>query len=107
MLLGPVGVLSLAHRQADLAVARAAAERGVPFVYSNQASVPMERTAAAMGDAPRWFQMYWSTEDELVDSFLARAAAIRAGAVVVTLDTTMLGWRPRDLEPRVAAVRAG
>lgn len=98
VLLAPVGVLSLAHRDADLAVARAAAERGVPFVYSNQASVPMERTAAAMGDAPRWFQMYWSTEDDLVDSFLTRAAAIKAGAVVVTLDTTMLGWRPRDLD---------
>ena len=79
-------------------VAHAAAERGVPFIFSNQASVAMERTAAAMGDAPRWFQMYWSTEDELVDSFLARAAAVDAGAVVVTLDTTMLGWRPRDLD---------
>ena len=91
-------MLSLAHRDADLAVARAAAERGIPFVFSNQASVPMEDTAAAMGDNPRWFQLYWSTSDELVDSFLARAAAIKAGAVVVTLDTTMLGWRPRDLD---------
>lgn len=98
VLLAPVGVLSLVHRQADLAVARAAAEHGVPFVFSHQASVPMEDTAAAMGDAPRWFQMYWSTEDELVESFLARAAAVKAGAVVVTLDTTMLGWRPRDLD---------
>ncbi|WP_375480892.1 alpha-hydroxy-acid oxidizing protein [uncultured Jatrophihabitans sp.] len=98
LLLAPIGVLSLAHRDADLAVARAAAARGVPFVFSNQASVAMEETAAAMGDAPRWFQMYWSTEDDLVDSFLRRAAAVDAGALVVTLDTTMLGWRPRDLD---------
>lgn len=98
LLLAPIGVLSLAHRQADLAVARAAASRGVPFVFSNQASVPMEDTAAAMGAAPRWFQLYWSTSEQLVDSFLARAAAIRASALVVTLDTTMLGWRPRDLD---------
>ncbi len=98
LLLAPIGVLSLAHRGADLAVAKAAARRRIPFVFSNQASVAMEDTAAAMGDAPRWFQMYWSTEDELVDSFLRRAAAIDAQAVVVTLDTTMLGWRPRDLD---------
>ncbi|WP_375474693.1 alpha-hydroxy-acid oxidizing protein [uncultured Jatrophihabitans sp.] len=98
LLLAPIGVLSLAHPDADLAVARAAAAHGVPFVFSNQASVAMEDTAAAMGDAPRWFQLYWSTSDELVDSFLGRAAAIKAGAVVVTLDTTMLGWRPRDLD---------
>ena len=97
-LLGWIGVLALAHRDADLAVARAAAARGVPFVFSNQASVAMEETAAAMGDAARWFQMYWSTEDDLVDSFLRRAAAVNAGALVVTLDTTMLGWRPRDLD---------
>ena len=98
LLLAPIGVLSLAHRGADLAVARAAAQRRIPFVFSNQASVAMEDTAAAMGDAPRWFQMYWSTEDELVDSFLRRAKAIDAQALVVTLDTTMLGWRPRDLD---------
>lgn len=98
VLLAPIGVLSLAHPHADLAVARAAAARGVPFVFSNQASVSMEDTAGAMGGAPHWFQLYWSTSEELVDSFLARAAAGGAGAVVVTLDTTMLGWRPRDLD---------
>ena len=98
LLLAPIGVLSLAHRGADLAVAKAAAQRRIPFVFSNQASVAMEDTAAAMGDAPRWFQMYWSTEDDLVDSFLRRAKAVDAQALVVTLDTTMLGWRPRDLD---------
>ena len=57
----------------------------------------MEDTAAAMGDTARWFQLYWSTDEGLVDSFLHRAEAIGAGAVVVTLDTTILGWRPQDL----------
>ena len=98
LLLAPIGVLSLAHRQADLAVARAAAARGIPFVFSNQASVAMEQTAAVMGQQPRWFQLYWSTEDALVESLLARAETARAEAVVVTLDMTMLGWRPRDLD---------
>jgi L-lactate dehydrogenase (cytochrome) len=66
LLVGPVGALELVHREADLAVARAAAATGVPMVFSNQASVPMETCAAAMGDAPRWFQLYWSTSDALV-----------------------------------------
>jgi len=91
-------VLDMAHRDADLAVARAAAAEGVPMVFSSQASVPMEECAAAMGDAPRWFQLYWSTSAALVRSFLDRAEACGCDAVVLTLDTTLLGWRPRDLD---------
>ncbi len=98
LLLGPVGALELVHPEADRAVARAAAGLGVPMVFSNQASVPMEDCAAAMGDAPRWFQLYWSSSDELVESLVGRAEAAGCDAVVVTLDTTMLGWRPRDLD---------
>jgi len=98
LLLGPVGALELVHPEADLAVARAAASLGVPMVFSNQASVPMETTAAAMGDSPRWMQLYWSTSDELVESLVGRAEASGCEALVVTLDTTMLGWRPRDLD---------
>jgi lactate 2-monooxygenase len=97
-LLAPVGALELAHADADLAVARAAAAEGVPTIFSSQASVPMETCARAMGDGPRWFQLYWSTSNELVRSFVRRAEACGCEAVVVTLDTTMLGWRMRDLE---------
>jgi lactate 2-monooxygenase len=98
LLLAPIGVLELAHREADLAVARAAAAYGVPFIFSNQASVPMERCAAVMGEAPRWFQLYWSTSDALVESFVSRAERCGCSAIVLTLDTTLLGWRPRDLD---------
>src|SRR5690606_12411921 len=63
-----------------------------------QASVPMETTAQVMGDAPRWFQLYWSSSDDLVASLVRRAEASGAQAIVVTLDTHMLGWRPRDLD---------
>ncbi|MFL5866951.1 MAG: lactate 2-monooxygenase [Thermoleophilaceae bacterium] len=98
-LLAPIGVLELAHRDADLAVARAARATGVPMIFSNQASTPMEACAEALGDSPHWFQLYWSSSDELVESFVARAEACGCEAIVVTLDTTILGWRPRDLEP--------
>jgi lactate 2-monooxygenase len=94
----PIGVLEMAHRDADVAVARAAAAEGIPFVFSNQASRPMEEAAAAMGDAPRWFQLYWSTSDELVASLVSRAERCGCSAIVLTLDTTMLGWRVRDLD---------
>jgi lactate 2-monooxygenase len=97
-LLAPIGVLEMAHRDADLAVARAAAAEGVGFVFSNQASVSMEDCAAAMGDAPRWFQLYWSSDDEFVRSLVRRAENCGCEAIVVTLDTTLLGWRPRDLD---------
>jgi len=97
-LLAPIGVLELAHRDADLAVARAAASEGVPMIFSNQASRPMEECAAAMGDAPRWFQLYWSTSNELVASLVSRAESCGCSAIALTLDTTMLGWRIRDLD---------
>jgi L-lactate dehydrogenase (cytochrome) len=97
-LLAPIGVLEMAHRDADLAVARAAAAEGVPMIFSNQASVSMEECAAAMGEGPRWFQLYWSTSDELVTSFVRRAEASGCDGIVVTLDTTLFGWRPRDLD---------
>ncbi|MEJ0028980.1 MAG: lactate 2-monooxygenase [Bacteroidota bacterium] len=98
LFLSPVGVLELAHRDADLAVGRAAAATGVPFIFSNQASVPMENVAKAMGTSPRWFQMYWSKSRDLVASFAHRAEACGCTAIIITLDTTLLGWRTRDLD---------
>ena len=107
--LSPIGVLDLAHADGDIGVARAAASRGVPMILSNQASQPMEACARAMDrearratgdtpqDAPRWFQLYWPKSDELAASLVARAEASGCEALVVTLDTTLLGWRPRDL----------
>lgn len=98
LLLAPIGVLESAHPEADLAVARAAADEGMPFIFSSQASVPMEGCAAAMGESPRLFQLYWGTDDEVTRSFVRRAEACGAAAIVLTLDTTLLGWRPRDLD---------
>jgi lactate 2-monooxygenase len=97
-LLAPIGVSEMVHRDADLAVARAAASEGVPVVFSNQASKPMEECARELGETPRWFQLYWSKSDELVESLVARAEACGCEAIVVTLDTTLLGWRTHDLD---------
>jgi isopentenyl diphosphate isomerase/L-lactate dehydrogenase-like FMN-dependent dehydrogenase len=69
----------------------------VPKVLSTASSYSMEDVAEAMGDAPRWYQLYWPNDPELATSFLNRAERAGYGAVVVTLDTWLLGWRPRDL----------
>lgn len=98
LLLSPVGVLEMVHPQADVAVGKAAARWGVPYIFSNQASKPMEEVARAMDAQPRWFQLYWSKSNELVASLVARAEACGCTAIVVTLDTTLLGWRTRDLD---------
>lgn len=94
----PIGVLEMAHPDADLAVARATAALGIPMIFSNQASVSMEDCAAVMGDSPRFFQLYWSKSNDLVASLVQRAEKCGCTAIVLTLDTTMLGWRVRDLE---------
>jgi lactate 2-monooxygenase len=96
-LLAPVGVLSIAHPDGELAPARAAAGLRVPFILSSAASHSIEEIAEAMGDAPRWFQLYWVSDREIVASLVDRAAAAGYSAIVVTLDTLVLGWRPRDL----------
>ncbi|MDD9207385.1 alpha-hydroxy-acid oxidizing protein [Georgenia sp. 10Sc9-8] len=96
--LAPIGVLEMAHREADVAAVGAAADTGVPMMVSTQASRPMEEVAAAAPGHPLWFQLYWSSNEDLVTSFVGRAERAGYGAVVVTLDTQMLGWRPRDLD---------
>ena len=96
-LLAPVGVLSLAHKEGELAVARASAATEVPLILSSAASHSIEEVAEAMGDAARWFQLYWVNDREVAASLVARAEASGYGAVVVTVDTPMLGWRERDL----------
>jgi lactate 2-monooxygenase len=106
-LLAPVGVLSIAHTDGELAPARAAAALRVPFILSSAASHSIEEIAAAMGDAPRWFQLYWVSDREVVESLVHRAEASGFSAIVVTLDTLTLGWRPRDLRNAYLPFREG
>ncbi len=98
LILSPVGVLEMVHPEADMAVGRAAAKENIPYILSNQASVPMEQVAHAMGSGMRMFQLYWSKSNDLVASLVSRAEKCGCSAIVVTLDTTLLGWRTRDLE---------
>jgi lactate 2-monooxygenase len=94
-LLAPVGVLSIAHPGAEVEVARASASSGVPLVLSSAATNCIEEVAQT--GCRRWFQLYWVNDREICASFVRRAEAAGYGAIVVTLDTLSLGWRPRDL----------
>ncbi|PPK68986.1 alpha-hydroxy-acid oxidizing protein [Actinokineospora auranticolor] len=96
VLLAPVGVQSIVHPDGELATARAAAALDVPIVLSTASSYPLEDVAAVAG--PRWFQLYWPNEPEVCASLLHRAKAAGYTALVVTLDTWTLAWRPRDLD---------
>lgn len=94
LLLAPVGAAGLVTDDADLLIAQGAHASGVPYVFSCQGCSPMEETAQAMAGTPVWYQLYSSTDEALVDSMIGRAEAAGAQALVVTLDTTMLGWAP-------------
>jgi lactate 2-monooxygenase len=97
-LLAPIGVQAIFHEDGELATARAAAECGVPMVFSTAASYSMEEAAEANGDGSRWYQLYWPRDQEMAASFLERAKAAGYSTLVVTLDTYTLAWRPRDLD---------
>jgi len=97
LMLAPVGVQSIVHPEGELASARAAAAQGVPVILSTASSHTIEDVAQEMGPASRWYQLYWPKDRELALSFVERATTSGYEVLVVTLDTTMLGWRPRDL----------
>jgi L-lactate dehydrogenase (cytochrome) len=98
LLLAPIGVQKVVHPDGELATARAAASLGVPMIASTASAFTMEEIAAAGGEAPRWFQLYWPNDRALAASFVERAEACGYGAIVLTVDTFVPGWKPRDLQ---------
>jgi lactate 2-monooxygenase len=99
LMLAPIGVIGICDPDGhgDLLTARASAATGVPMIASTLTQDPMEQVAAELGATPGWFQLYPPNDDELTESFVRRAEASGFSAIVVTLDTLSLGWRPRDL----------
>jgi lactate 2-monooxygenase len=98
LLLAPIGVQKVVHDEGELATARAAAAVGVPMIASTAAHFSLEEIAEAGGDAPRWFQLYWPNDPALARSMVERAERAGYGAIVLTVDTFIPGWKPRDLQ---------
>ncbi|HXR30546.1 MAG TPA: lactate 2-monooxygenase [Solirubrobacterales bacterium] len=98
LMLAPIGVQKVVHEEGELATARAAASLGLPMVASTASHFSLEEIAAAGGEGPRWFQLYWPNDRRLTESLVARAEAAGYGAIVLTVDTFIPGWKPRDLQ---------
>ena len=98
VLLAPIGVHGIVHDDGEPATARAAAAVGLPLVVSSAATHTLEEVAEAGGEAPRWFQLYWPNDDGLARSLVERAERASYEAIVVTVDTFIPGWKPRDLQ---------
>jgi lactate 2-monooxygenase len=98
VLLAPIGVQSVVHPEAELAVARAAASLEIPIILSTVSSNTLEQVAQAMNGVPCWFQLYWPDDPGLAVSLVSRAERAGYGAIVVTVDVPLVGWRERDLQ---------
>jgi lactate 2-monooxygenase len=98
LMLAPIGVQKVVHPDGELGTARAAAALGLPMIASTASAFTLEEIAEAGGDAPRWFQLYWPNDRALAASFVGRAEAAGYGAIVLTVDTFVPGWKPRDLQ---------
>ena len=94
--MGGTGIVPLAG-QGYLAAAGAGAATGVPLCASTLANDPLEDVKAACGDTPALFQLYTPRDADVAASLVSRAEAAGYRAIVVTLDTWVTGWRPRDL----------
>ncbi|KAI0365339.1 FMN-dependent alpha-hydroxy acid dehydrogenase [Pilatotrama ljubarskyi] len=98
LFLAPIGVHGIVHPDGELATAAAARELGVPMILSTVSSRSIEAVAEANGSGPRWFQLYWPLVPEMTLSLMKRAKNNGYSALVVTVDTMSLGWRPHDID---------
>lgn len=108
LFIAPVGVQRIVHEDGDLATARAAEKFGIPFIQSTVSSYSIEAVAAATKNSPKWFQLYWtSQDDEIGYSMVKRAEDAGYEAIVLTVDTVILGWREEDVRNRYSPLMQG
>ncbi|WP_252183347.1 alpha-hydroxy-acid oxidizing protein [Rossellomorea vietnamensis] len=107
VLLAPIGVQTIAHPEGELASARAAAAMNVPFVVSTVSSYSMEEIGEQMGDSIRWFQLYYSGNEKVAESMIKRAESSGYTAIVLTVDTPIMGFRESDHRNKYSPVGEG
>ena len=98
--IAPAALHGLAHPDAELAAARAAAATGAIFVVSTMASRTIEEIAEAAPGARRWFQLYVQSDPGLSRELVERAASAGYEALVLTADLPVLGYRDDVLRLR-------
>lgn len=105
--LAPVGMQRLAHEEGELASAKAAAIYQLPFIQSTVSSYAIEDVAAATCGSPKWFQLYWSNHEEVSFNMVRRAEEAGYEAIVLTVDTVIMGWREMDLRNNFSPLKLG
>ncbi|EFI70077.1 hydroxyacid oxidase 1 [Lysinibacillus fusiformis ZC1] len=106
-LFAPVGMNGMVHDEGELAVARAAQFLNTPYIQSTVSTFALEEVAQAAPSATKWFQLYWSTNEEIAFSMAARAEEAGFEAIVLTVDTVMLGWREEDVRNQFSPLKLG
>ena len=96
-ILAPIGVQSILHKDGEIASARAAAKMNMPFILSTVSSITMEEIVKKSPEGEKWLQLYPAKDKNIIRNFIKRAEKAGYSAIVITADTTMLGWRERDL----------
>ncbi|MEK4245517.1 alpha-hydroxy-acid oxidizing protein [Psychrobacillus sp. FSL K6-2684] len=107
LFIAPVGVNKIAHEDGEIAVAKAAAKFNFPYIQSTVSSYSIEEIAAATPGSSKWFQLYWSSNKEIAFSMARRAEAAGYEAIVLTVDTVMLGWREEDIRNQFSPLKRG
>lgn len=107
LFIAPVGMNKIAHEDGEIAVAKAAAKYNFPYIQSTVSSYSIEEIAAATEGSAKWFQLYWSENKEISYSFVKRAEKAGYKAIVVTVDTVMLGWREEDVRNQFSPLKKG
>ncbi|UNT55191.1 alpha-hydroxy acid oxidase [Lysinibacillus capsici] len=107
LLFAPVGMNGMVHDEGELAVARAAQFLNIPYIQSTVSTFALEEVAQATPSATKWFQLYWSTNEEIAFSMAARAEEAGFEAIVLTVDTVMLGWREEDVRNQFSPLKLG
>lgn len=106
-LFAPVGVNKMIHEDGELAVVRAANKLQMPYIQSTVSSYSIEEIAAEAPNHTKWFQLYWTANEEVAYSMVERAEKSGYGAIVLTVDTVTLGWREQDIRSEFSPLLQG
>lgn len=109
MAIAPTGYNGMLHRDADIHLARAATERGLPFTLSTVSTSSLEQIVTAVPDVNLWFQLYSMSDPQVQEDLLQRAEAVGCRTLLLTSDAVLLGnreWDKRNFSrPRQLSLR--
>jgi isopentenyl diphosphate isomerase/L-lactate dehydrogenase-like FMN-dependent dehydrogenase len=106
-LLAPIGMMKISHEDAEIPVVKAAESYEIPFIQSTVSSCSIEEIAKAGRNCPKWFQLYWTNNKSISYSMVGRAEKAGYKAIVLTIDTPMIGWRETDMKNRYSPLKEG